>query len=89
MANPCGYENRKCGADIKTASVAIIVNSVKMIRHNRSTTIAANFQSFVISPFSSSFRSYCGGWREKNGLFSKIHINGWRVYLIGDESQFL
>lgn len=37
--------------------MAIIVNNVKMIRHNRSTTIAANFQSFVISPFSSSLRS--------------------------------
>lgn len=57
VANPCGYENRKFGADINTASVAIIVNNVKIIRHNRSTTIAANFQSLVISPFSSSFRN--------------------------------
>lgn len=54
---PCGYEKRKCGADIKTASVAMTVNSVKMIRHKRSTTMAANFQSFVISPFSSSLRN--------------------------------
>lgn len=48
---------RKFGADIKTASVAIIVNKVNIIRHNLSTTIAANFQSFAISDSSSSFFS--------------------------------
>lgn len=45
----------KCGAENKTANVAIIVNSVKTIRHKRSTTMAANFQSLVMSPVSSSF----------------------------------
>lgn len=34
-----------------------MVNSVKTMRHSRSTTIAANFQSFVISAASSSFLS--------------------------------
>lgn len=51
------YASRKLGAENKTANVAISVNNVKMIRHNRSTTIAANFQSFVITLSSSSFRS--------------------------------
>lgn len=48
----------KFGAENNTATVEIIVNNVNMIRHSRSTTIAANFQSFVISPFSSSLRNY-------------------------------
>lgn len=51
------YESRKLGAENNTASVAINVNNVKMIRHSRSTTIAANFQSFVTTLSSSSFRS--------------------------------
>lgn len=51
----------KFGALNKTANVEIIVNIVNMIRHKRSTTIAANFQSFVISLVSSSFRS-CSRW---------------------------
>ena len=55
IGTPCSYDTRKCGAEINTANVAIIVNKVNIIRHSRSTTIAANFQSFVISPFSSSF----------------------------------
>lgn len=55
--NFSGYESRKLGAENNTATVEIIVNKVKMIRHNRSTTIAANFQSFVISVVSSSFRN--------------------------------
>jgi hypothetical protein len=52
-----GYR-MKFGAENKTATVEIIVNNVNMIRHSRSTTIAANFQSFAISPFSSSLRSF-------------------------------
>lgn len=51
------YENIKLGAENNTASVAISVNRVKMIRHSRSTTIAANFHSRVTSPDSSSLRS--------------------------------
>ena len=45
-----------CGAENRTAMVATIVKNVKIIRHNLSTTIAANFQSFAISLSSSSFR---------------------------------
>ena len=44
-----------CGAEKSTAIVAITVNSVKMMRHSLSTTMAANFQSFVTSAASSSF----------------------------------
>lgn len=51
------YDTRKFGAENKTDNVAMIVNSVKMIRHKRSTTIAANFQSRVTSLLSSSLRS--------------------------------
>lgn len=51
-----GYR-MKFGAENKTATVEIIVNNVNMIRHSRSTTIAANFQSFVTSLFSSSLRN--------------------------------
>jgi len=47
----------KCGAENSTARVAIIVNKVKIIRHKRSTTMAANFQSRVMSLVSSSFFS--------------------------------
>lgn len=36
---------RKLGAENNTNKVASNVNNVKMIRHKRSTTIAANFQS--------------------------------------------
>jgi hypothetical protein len=53
-----GYENIKLGADNNTANVAIIVNNVNMIRHKRSTTIAANFQSLVMTESSSSLRNY-------------------------------
>lgn len=53
----CSYDTIKCGAENNTATVAIIVNSVKIIRHKRSTTIAANFQSLVTSLFSSSLRN--------------------------------
>lgn len=36
-----------CGAERSTATVAITVNNVNTSRHSRSTTIAANFQSFT------------------------------------------
>lgn len=36
-----------CGAERSTATVAVMVKSVKMMRHSLSTTIAANFQSFL------------------------------------------
>lgn len=45
------------GAEKSTAIVAMTVNSVKIMRHSLSTTMAANFQSFVTSAASSSFRS--------------------------------
>lgn len=45
-----------CGADSRTATVAITVNMVKMMRQNRSTTMAANFQSLIMSASSSLFR---------------------------------
>lgn len=44
-----------CGAESSTVTVAIIVNSVKTIKQNRSTTIAANFQSLIKSCSSSRF----------------------------------
>lgn len=44
-----------CGADSNTATVAMIVNKVKIIRQKRSTTIAANFQSLITSASSSAF----------------------------------
>lgn len=44
-----------CGAESSTVTVAIIVNSVKTIKQNRSTTIAANFQSLIRSASSSRF----------------------------------
>lgn len=43
------------GADNSTATVAMMVNMVKMMRQNRSTTIAANFQSLITSASSSAF----------------------------------
>lgn len=42
------------GADNRTATVAIIVNIVKIIRQNLSTTMAANFQSLMTSASSSA-----------------------------------
>lgn len=62
----------KCGAENSTANVAIIVNNVKIIRHNRSTTMAANFQSRVMSPVSSSFFSCL---IKKDFDFKLYHIN--------------
>jgi hypothetical protein len=44
-----------CGAENSTAIVAIMVNRVKIIKQSLSTTMAANFQSFVTSAASSSF----------------------------------
>ena len=44
------------GAAARTATVATIVNKVKTIKHSRSSTIAANFQSFSIVADSSSSR---------------------------------
>ena len=44
-----------CGADSRTATVAMMVNIVKMMRQKRSTTIAANFQSLITSASSSAF----------------------------------
>lgn len=64
----------KCGAENNTASVAIMVKSVKIIRHKRSTTIAANFQSRVMSPVSSSFFS-CIWWTFPK-KFSLIRSSG-------------
>lgn len=49
---------RKFGAENNTNNVVISVNNVKMMRHNRSTTIAANFQSFAISLSASSDLSW-------------------------------
>lgn len=50
------YDTMMCGADSSTASVAMIVNRVKIIRHSLSTTMAANFQSRETSASSSSLR---------------------------------
>lgn len=50
------YDTMMWGADSNTASVAMIVNRVKIIRHSLSTTMAANFQSREISASSSSLR---------------------------------
>lgn len=43
------------GAESSTATVAMIVNMVNMMRQKRSTTIAANFQSLITSASSSAF----------------------------------
>lgn len=43
-----------CGADNNTAMVATMVNIVNVMRHNLSSTIAANFQSFSMAAVSSS-----------------------------------
>lgn len=65
----------KCGAENNTANVAIMVKSVKIIRHKRSTTIAANFQSRVISPVSSSFFS-CS-WQRNFGDWNSVLFIEW------------
>ena len=44
------------GAAVRTPIVARIVNKLKVIRHMRSSTIAANFQSFSTEAAWSSFR---------------------------------
>lgn len=49
------YCTMMCGADSNTVTVAMIVNRVKTIKQNRSTTIAANFQSLIKSASSSRF----------------------------------
>ena len=45
-----------CGAERSTAMVAIIVKRVNVMRQRRSSTIAANFQSFSMAAVSSSSR---------------------------------
>ena len=50
------YLTITCGAAASTASVAIIVKSVKVIRQSLSRTIAANFQSPSMAADSSSSR---------------------------------
>lgn len=52
---PQSYDTMMCGAENSTANVAMIVNSVNIIRHSLSTTMAANFQSLVMSAATSSF----------------------------------
>ena len=49
----CCYSTMIFGADTKTAIVVITVKAVKVMRQNRSITIAANFQSLIISNSSS------------------------------------
>ena len=44
------------GAAVRTPMVARIVNKLKVMRHIRSSTIAANFQSFSTEAALSSFR---------------------------------
>ena len=44
-----------CGAAASTAMVAMMVNMEKVIRQMRSSTMAANFQSFSMLAASSSF----------------------------------
>ena len=50
------YLTMTCGAAARTASVAMMVNSVNVIKQSRSRTIAANFQSLSIALASSSSR---------------------------------
>lgn len=50
------HDSNGWGAEASTATVAMMVNRVKTMRQSLSTTIAANFHSFVISAASSSFR---------------------------------
>lgn len=50
------YLTMTCGAAARTARVAMMVNSVKVIKQSRSRTIAANFQSLSIALASSSSR---------------------------------
>ena len=45
-----------CGAERRTAMVAIMVKRVNVMRQRRSSTIAANFQSFSMAAVSSSSR---------------------------------
>lgn len=45
-----------CGAEHKTTKVAIMVNSVNIIKQNLSITMAANFQSLIMSASSSFLR---------------------------------
>lgn len=52
---PLFYCTIMCGAESSTVTVAMIVKSVKTIKQNRSTTIAANFQSLIKSCSSSRF----------------------------------
>lgn len=73
----------KFGALNKTATVEIIVNNVNMIRHKRSTTIAANFQSFVISLKSSSFRS----WYIERQVMAKDDIDIWSNSINRDDDD--
>lgn len=47
MPSFVNYGTMMCGADNSTATVAVTVNNVKTMRHIRSTTMAANRQSFV------------------------------------------
>ena len=49
----CCYSTMICGADSRTAIVVITVKAVKVMRQNRSITIAANFQSLIMSNSSS------------------------------------
>ena len=49
----CCYSTMIFGAETKTAIVVITVKAVKVMRQNRSITIAANFQSLIISNSSS------------------------------------
>ena len=61
-----------CGADRSTAIVAMMVNIVNTSRHSRSTTMAANFQSFIT----------CRGKRENTRTSTKTL---WRI--LGGETQ--
>lgn len=58
------------GAANKTAMVAIIVKAVKVSKHRRSSTMAANFQSFSMAAVSSSSR-----------ILSVITLNSLRIRL--------
>lgn len=81
----------KCGAENNTASVAIMVKSVKIIRHKRSTTIAANFQSRVMSPVSSSFLSCVRHHNQFNVVvrLTPTHLIGYPAQLLQYQRQFV
>ena len=81
-----------CGAEHKTAIVVMTVKAVKMMRQNRSMTIAANFQSEITSSSSSwsfirfvmnfsSFRMHCNHpqvWLQTHpSLTLYCHKNLW------------